>query len=192
MSLANISVDYESLHDVGGILGSGGFVVIGEDRCTVDTALYFARFAADESCGRCRACREGSAKCVALLERITAGEGGGADLQELQAVAEDMAAKSLCGLGKSTATPILTSLKYFADEYQAHLDGRCPGLTCQALIRYEIIPERCQGERCCLQTCPGNAIKGRFGKAGTISERLCQKCGMCMLYCPYAAVRIVS
>lgn len=185
-------VDYESLSASGAIMGSGGFVVIGPDQCMVDIALYFMRFSQQEACGRCRAAAEGIARCVDILDGLTHGEGAQESIDELRREAGAIAGHALCGLCKSAANVVLSALRCFPDEFAAHAQGRCPGLTCRDLISYEIDQTRCQGERCCLLTCPGNAVKGRFGTPGRIVARLCQKCGMCAVSCPYGAVRKVT
>ncbi len=191
-SLADLEISFEGLAGINGMMGSGGFVVIGQDQCVVDTASYLVHFSARQSCRKCKPCRDGLDECAAIFERIVAGEGSLQDLDRLQHIAERNCSSKLCGLGRTSLSPVLSSLHYFRDEYEAHVQGRCPGLTCTALISYVIDEAKCQGERCCLLTCPGNAVKGRFGKPGRIVGRLCQKCGMCMVSCPYGAVRKVS
>lgn len=188
----NVGVDYESLSASGAIMGSGGFVVIGADQCMVDIALYFLRFSQREACGRCRGAAEGIERCIGILEGLTHGAGTSADIDALRTEAAAIAGHALCGLCKSAANVVLSALRSFADEFEAHVHGRCPGLTCRDLVSYEIDQTRCQGERCCLLTCPGNAVKGRFGTPGRIVTRLCQKCGMCAVSCPYGAVRKVT
>ncbi len=189
----DLSISYESLGNVGAMVGSGGLVVLSEEQCVVDTVAYLVRFSLRQSCGRCRACREGLTEAIELLDKICAGEASEDDLALLEKIARETCAdKSLCGLGGMALNPVLTSLDYFKDEYNAHLQGRCPGLVCKKLISYVIDQQRCQGERCCLTMCPGNAIKGAFGKPGRIVERLCQKCGSCMEACCYGAVKKVT
>ena len=187
-----LEMSFEGLADAGGMVGSGGFVVIDDSQCVVDTASYLVHFAAKQSCRRCRLCREGLDECAAIFDRITTGEAQADDLDRLRAVSERNCASELCGLGRTALAPVLTSLRYFADEYEAHVQKCCPALVCTALISYVIATDTCQGERCCLLTCPGNAVKGRFGKPGHIVGRLCQKCGMCIVSCPYGAVKKVS
>ena len=191
-SLTGLEVSFEGLSGINGMMGSGGFVVIGHDQCVVDTASYLVHFSARQSCRKCKPCREGLDESAAIFERIVAGKGSMEDLDRLRQIAERNCSSKLCGLGRTSLIPVLSSLHYFGDEYEAHVRGTCPGLTCQELISYVIDESKCQGERCCLLTCPGNAVKGRFGKPGHIVERLCQKCGMCMVSCPYGAVRKVS
>lgn len=191
-SLHDLEVSFEGLEGVNGMMGSGGFVVISNDQCVVDAASYLVHFSARQSCRKCRPCRDGLDESAAIYERIAAGEGTPDDLERLREIAERNCSSRLCGLGRTSLSPVLSSLHYFRDEYEAHLNGCCPGLTCTALVSYVIDETKCQGERCCLLTCPGNAVKGRFGKPGHIVARLCQKCGMCMVSCPYGAVRKVS
>lgn len=188
----DLEISFEGLDHAGAMMGSGGFVVIEKDECVVETARYLASFAARQSCGQCRSCREDARACADILREITEGRGTPEDLDELRRLCGELRRGSLCGLGKSAANPLDTSLRYFEEEYRAHLTGCCPGLSCERLVSYVIEAEKCQGERCCLNTCPGNAIKGPFGKPGRIVGRLCQKCGMCVVYCPYGAVKKVS
>lgn len=183
---------YEDLGEVGGFMGSGGVVVLDDRRCVVETVRYFMEFNAQESCGRCEACREGTLQCEQLLSRITAGEGVPADLARLEDIARDMEDHALCGLGRAAAHPLLSALHHFREEFESHLAGSCPALSCNALLRFRIDQDKCQGERCCLLTCPGNAIRGGFGKPGRIVERLCQHCWSCALTCPYGAVVVES
>lgn len=192
VSLKNLQISYEGLDSVDGMMGSGGFVVIGNDRCVVETAKYLVAFSEKASCKKCHACREALRECAAILERICAGEGCEEDLIRLEELSLKTRSSKLCGLGRTALNPVLSSLRHFHEEYQAHLRGECPGLTCEKLVSYEIDSTKCQGERCCLLTCPGNAIKGPFGKPGRIVSRLCQKCGMCAISCPYSAVRKVT
>ncbi len=188
----DLEMSFEGLTEAGAMMGSGGFVVLGQGQCVVETARYLASFAARQSCGQCRACGECTQACADILYTFTQGKGSREDLEQLARLADQLRRGSLCGLGKSAANPILTSLRYFEEEYCAHMEGHCPGLACNELVSYVIEPSKCQGERCCLNTCPGNAIKGPFGKPGRIVSRLCQKCGMCVVYCPYGAVKKVS
>ncbi|WP_165056560.1 MULTISPECIES: NADH-ubiquinone oxidoreductase-F iron-sulfur binding region domain-containing protein [unclassified Adlercreutzia] len=191
-SLADAPIDYESLVELGAIMGSGGFVVIGHDQCVVDMALYFMRFSRDEACGQCCSCLAHAGRCIEILEALTQGSACESQVEELRAAAQAIARSALCGLCGSAANVVLSALRYFPEEFAAHVRGACPGLVCRDLVSYEIDQVRCQGERCCLLTCPGNAIKGRFGKPGNIVGRLCQRCGMCVVSCPYGAVRKVT
>lgn len=192
VSLDKLPIDYENLQAAGAIMGSGGLVVLGQRQCVVDTARYFLKFSFHESCGKCTPCREGLADCVAYLNNFVSGKGTRDDLDDLENLCSYIANSSLCGLGKMAPRPVITSLRYFREEYEQHIQGHCPALVCKPLIHFEIIQEKCQGERCCLTTCPGNAIKGSFGKPGRIVERLCTKCWMCTQSCPYNAIRVYS
>ncbi|NTU90163.1 MAG: NADH-quinone oxidoreductase subunit F, partial [Actinobacteria bacterium] len=191
-SLSELEISFEGLDEVDGMMGSGGLVVISETQCVVDTTQYLLAFSSKQSCKRCSVCRDGSAESAELLKRITCGQGSLGDIEKLREWAELSKKRNLCGLGRTAFNPVISGLRYFMDEYLAHIEGRCPGLVCRELISYEIDETRCQGERCCLLTCPGNAIKGSFGKPGHIVSRLCQKCGMCIVSCPYKAVRVKS
>lgn len=190
--LSDLEISYEGLSGRNGMMGSGGFVVIGRDQCVVDTASYLVHFSARQSCRKCALCRDGLDESARILDLVTAGEATEADLERLGEIAERNCNSKLCGLGRTALSPVLSSLHYFHEDYAAHLDKRCPGLVCRDLVSYAIVKEKCQGERCCLLTCPGNAIKGPFGKPGRIVSRLCQKCGMCIVTCPYGAVKKVS
>lgn len=190
---APVDISYESLAAADAMVGSGGFVVLSDAQCVVDTAAYLTRFSQTQSCGKCRACRTNLAEAADTLERICAGEGAEEDLSRLRTLAIDTCADTtLCGLGSMALRPLLTSLAHFPDEYQAHLAKACPALVCKPLIAYVIDEAKCQGERCCLGTCPGNAIKGPFGKPGRIVTRLCQKCGACVETCCYGAVKKIT
>jgi NADP-reducing hydrogenase subunit HndC len=184
-SLLDIAVDYESLQAAGSMMGSGGMIVLDEDTCMVDIALYFLRFAEDESCGKCAPCRSGTGAMARLLAKITAGEGTADDLARLEALADTVRRASLCGLGQTAPNPVLTTLRYFRDEYEAHVfDKRCPALVCKALIAFAIDPEKCVGCLLCKKACPSGAISGEPKKAHAIDQAACIKCGLCLSVCP--------
>jgi NADH-quinone oxidoreductase subunit F len=187
--LADTPVDYESLREVGAIMGSGGLVVLDDTDCMVDIARYFLRFTQDQSCGKCTFCRVGTRRMLDLLELVCAGKGRKEHLEELERLAHSVGQGSLCGLGKTAPNPILTTLRYFRDEYEAHLRGRCPAGRCQALIRYEIT-EHCTGCTICAQQCPVNAIPFQPYARHTIDQQLCTKCDTCKRVCPYGAVEV--
>ncbi len=178
-------VDYESLKAAGSMMGSGGMIVMDEDTCMVDIARYFLRFAEEESCGKCAPCREGTGAMARLLGKITAGDGTADDLARLEALADTVRRASLCGLGQTAPNPVLTTLRYFRDEYEAHVfDKRCPALVCKALIAFAIDPEKCVGCLLCRKACPAGAIAGELKKVHVIDPAACIKCGLCLSVCP--------
>ena len=189
-------IDFDSLAEAGAMMGSGGLVVMDEDTCVVDVARYFLDFTQNESCGKCTFCRIGTHHLLAVLERITSGEGDLGDLDLLHRLAADIKAGSLCGLGKTAPNPVLTSLAYFREEYEAHIkEGRCPGLTCRPLIAYYIDLEKCaRGCDACVGCCPTDAVFTTRHRKKGIDQELCVKCGECMVACPpeYDAVRRIS
>ena len=187
--LADTSVDYESLREVGAIMGSGGLVVLDDTDCMVDIARYFLRFTQDQSCGKCTFCRVGTRRMLDLLELICGGKGRPEHLGELERLAQSVGQGSLCGLGKTAPNPVVTTLRYFRDEYEAHLQGRCPSGKCQALIRYEI-NDRCTGCTLCSQGCPVDAIPLSPYQRHEIRQDLCTKCDTCRRVCPYGAVEV--
>ncbi|SFM65470.1 NADH-quinone oxidoreductase subunit NuoF [Thermodesulforhabdus norvegica] len=189
-------IDFDSLTRAGAMMGSGGMVVMDEDSCMVDVARYFLEFTQKESCGKCTFCRIGTKHMLDILDRITKGEGSGNDLELLERLAHEVKAGSLCGLGKTAPNPVITSLKYFMDEYRAHVEEkRCPALKCRALIAYYIDLDKCaRGCEACVGSCPVEAIFTTKGRKKAIDQSLCVKCGECMVACPpeYDAVRKVS
>ncbi|MBW8012689.1 MAG: NADH-quinone oxidoreductase subunit NuoF [Chloroflexi bacterium] len=183
--LLDTAVDYDSLSAAGTIMGSGGVVVMDEDTCMVDFARYFLDFAEKESCGKCVPCRLGTKQLLTILEDITEGNGRPGDIELLEEISEGVKAGSLCGLGQTAPNPVLTTIRYFREEYEAHIhDKECPSKVCKELIHYNIIPELCVGCRACLKVCPGGAITGDVKVVHVIDQDLCTKCGMCYEVCP--------
>ena len=187
--LADTPVDYESLRDIGAIMGSGGLVVLDDTACMVDIARYFLQFTQNQSCGKCTFCRIGTKRMLELLERLCAGRARRADLDELERLARQVAQGSLCGLGKTAPNPVLSTLRYFREEYEAHLEGRCPAGKCTALIRYTI-NARCTGCTLCAQNCPVDAIPMTPYQPHRIDTERCTRCDTCRVVCPYGAVEL--
>jgi NADH:ubiquinone oxidoreductase subunit F (NADH-binding)/(2Fe-2S) ferredoxin/Pyruvate/2-oxoacid:ferredoxin oxidoreductase delta subunit len=180
----DLPVDYESLAEVGSIMGSGGMIVMDETTCMVDVAHYFLSFTQEESCGKCTPCRIGTRQMVKILERIKQGEGSPEDLKRLEELAHTVKLTSLCGLGQTAPNPVLTTLRYFHDEYEAHVnEGRCPALACSDLIYFEI-NESCVGCGICVKECASQAITGERRKLHRIDQVKCMKCGTCVVVCP--------
>jgi len=187
----DLPVDYERLAEVGSMMGSGGMIVMDEATCMVDVARYFIDFLIDESCGKCTPCREGLQQMHRLLQEITEGRGTEADIASLEELAGVVRDTSLCGLGTSAPNPVLTTLRYFRDEYQAHVnEKRCPAGTCKALITYRIDAEKCTGCMLCLKGCPAAAIAGERKKTHVIDPEKCIKCGVCFEVCRFDAVLV--
>jgi NADH:ubiquinone oxidoreductase subunit F (NADH-binding)/(2Fe-2S) ferredoxin/Pyruvate/2-oxoacid:ferredoxin oxidoreductase delta subunit len=191
-SMLDLAIDYESLAKVGSIVGSGGMIVLDEDNCMVEVARYFQEFIQSESCGQCVPCRVGSKHLVDILARICAGEGEESDINKLKTLSRDVKAGSLCALGQTAPNPVLTTLKYFEDEYIAHIrEKRCPAGVCKNLLTYRIDPELCIGCTKCAKSCPVNVISGERKEPHVIDAAGCIKCGSCAEVCPVNAV-IVS
>jgi NADH-quinone oxidoreductase subunit F len=185
----DIEIDYESVTKTGAIMGSGGLVVMDDTTCMVDIARFFLKFTQDESCGKCTFCRVGTKRMLEILERICGGEGREGDIELLEDLGQKIISSSLCGLGQSAPNPVLTTLRYFRDEYEAHIkDHRCPALACKALITFEIDPEKCTGCTVCLRKCPVDAVSGEKKEVHTIDQDLCTKCGVCRDACKFDAV----
>ena len=188
--LYDTPIDYESLLEVGAMMGSGGLVVLDEDDCMVDIARYFLAFTQNESCGKCTFCRIGTKRMLDILTKITTGKGTLKDLDELEYLAGWTKKGSLCGLGKSAPNPILSTLRYFRDEYLSHINGKCPSGKCQSLIKYQI-NDLCIGCTKCAQKCPTDAILFKPHEKHEVITDLCIKCDACMQVCPVDAVEIV-
>ena len=190
-SLADTPVDYESVTETGAIMGSGGLIVMDESSCVVDVTKFFLNFTQDESCGKCTFCRVGTLRMLEVLQRITEGNGKEGDIETLEELAQNVKRASLCGLGQTAPNPVLTTVKYFRDEYEAHIyEKRCPAKKCQALITYEIIPEKCPGCGLCTKYCPTGAISGEKKKPYVIDNEKCIRCGLCMKVCRLDAVSV--
>jgi NADH:ubiquinone oxidoreductase subunit F (NADH-binding)/NAD-dependent dihydropyrimidine dehydrogenase PreA subunit len=185
----DLPVDYESLTAAGAIMGSGGLVVMDEDTCMVDVAKFFLEFTQRESCGKCVPCREGTKQMLLLLEKITKGEGTMEDLETLEELAHMVQRMSLCGLGQTAPNPVLTTLRYFRDEYEAHIrDKKCPAKVCPDLITYTIDTEACRKCGLCARNCPVGCISGDRQTPYEIDQERCIKCGTCLEVCPFNAV----
>ena len=185
-------IDYESLIELGAMMGSGGLIVMDEDTCMVDIAKFFLEFTVDESCGKCTPCRLGTRRMKDILEKITLGKGVMSDIDELETLARDIKASSLCALGQTAPNPVLSTLRYFRDEYEAHIrDKKCPAGSCKALLAYEIIEEKCKNCGLCLKNCPVSAITGNKKEKipFVIDPTLCIKCGVCFEKCPVDAIK---
>ena len=185
-SALDLPVDFDSLTGAGAIMGSGGIVVLDEDDCMVEIARYFLEFTQRESCGKCTFCRLGTKQMLEALSEITKGKGKHEDLNMLSELVEDVKAGSLCGLGKTAPNPVLSTLRYFGDEYEAHIkEGRCPALMCRDLIAYYIIPEKCERScDACVGTCTVEAISANEKRIKVIDQEKCVKCGTCLTSCP--------
>jgi NADH-quinone oxidoreductase subunit F len=189
-------IDFDSLTEAGAMMGSGGMVVMDEDTCMVEVSRYFLDFTQKESCGKCTFCRIGTYHLLKILERLTKGEGQEGDLELLETLSQDIKAGSLCGLGKTAPNPVLTSLKYFRDEYEAHIkEKRCPALMCRPLTAFYFDLELCaRGCDACATCCPVDAVFTTSNRKKGVDQELCVKCGECLVACPpeYDAVRKVS
>ncbi len=189
--LLDTVVDYETLSATGAIMGSGGMIVMDEDNCMVDIARYFLNFTQSESCGKCTYCKIGTKRMLEILTRITEGNGTEEDIPKLLELAEQIKKNSLCGLGQTAPNPVLTTLKYFRDEYEAHIrDKKCPAGQCKALIEFKIDPEKCIGCTACAKNCPVNCISGEVKKVHSIDQDACIKCGTCKAVCKFGAVTV--
>lgn len=194
-SMLDLSVDYDSLTKAGAIMGSGGMIVADQDTCMVDLARFFLSFVQAESCGKCVPCRVGTRQMLTILENITKGKGNPGDIEHLEQMANLIKSTSLCALGQTAPNPVLTTIRYFRDEYEAHVNQkRCPSLACKELISFYILPDKCEGCGICYRNCPSEAILGGKRMVHVIDQEKCIKCGSCLEVCPqrFAAVAKVS
>lgn len=190
--MADIPVDYDSLKTTGAIMGSGGLVVMDETTCMVDMARYFLDFTEKESCGKCTFCRIGTKRMLEILTRITKGEGKDGDIEKLEELAYQVKENSLCGLGQTAPNPVLTTIKYFRDEYEAHIrDKKCPAKVCTELITYEVDEANCTGCTVCAKNCPVNAISGERKALHHIDQETCIHCGICYTKCNFDAIKLL-
>ena len=182
-------IDYESLSQIGSMMGSGGLIVMDDTKCMVNLAKFYLGFTVDESCGKCTPCRIGTKRMLEILEKITEGNGETEDLEKLERLAKTIQKASVCGLGQTAPNPVLSTMKYFRDEYIAHIrDKKCPAKECKALRAIEIDPEKCRGCGICKKNCPVNAITGEVKQPHKIDEDVCIKCGTCISKCPFKAI----
>lgn len=188
-SMSDLKIDYDEITKTGSIMGSGGLIVLDETTCMVDLAKFFLNFTQNESCGKCTFCRIGTKRMLEILERITAGAGKEGDIQLLEELSYKIKNSSLCGLGQTAPNPVLTTIKYFRDEYEAHIkEKRCPAHSCVSLLTYTIIEDKCVGCTLCAQKCPVNAISGKTKEPHKIKQDACIKCGLCYDSCKFDAI----
>jgi NADH-quinone oxidoreductase subunit F len=189
--LSDTIIDYDTLAETGAIMGSGGMIVMDEDNCMVDIARYFLNFTQVESCGKCTFCKIGTKRMLEILERITKGQGEEDDIEKLELLADQIKRNSLCGLGQTAPNPVLTTLRYFRHEYEAHIkDKKCPAHLCKPLITYEIDEEKCTGCTVCARKCPVDAISGSLKSPHVIDGLKCIKCGICLSACKFDAISV--
>jgi len=188
-SMGDLKIDYDEITKTGAIMGSGGMIVLDETTCMVDLAKFFLTFTQNESCGKCTFCRVGTKRMLEILERITAGKGEEKDLDLLEELSYKIKDSSLCGLGQTAPNPVLTTLKYYREEYEAHIrDKKCPAHNCPALIEYKVIPEKCTGCTLCARNCPVDAIEGSVKEIHKIDPEKCIKCSLCYQACKFDAI----
>ncbi len=185
----DIPIDYDNLIGIGSMMGSGGLIVMDEDSCMIDIAKFFLEFTVDESCGKCTPCRVGTKRMYEILDKITKGQGTLEDIDKLEELCYHIKANSLCGLGQTAPNPVLSTLRYFRDEYIAHVvDKKCPAGVCKDLLQYKIIADKCKGCTACARVCPAGAIEGTVKNPHTIDTAKCLKCGACIEKCKFGAI----
>jgi len=182
-------IEYDTLVELGSMMGSGGLIIMDEDNCMVDIAKFFLEFTVDESCGKCPPCRIGTKRMLEILERITGGKGEEGDIEKLEILAKNIKASALCGLGQTAPNPVLSTLRYFRDEYEAHVrDKKCPAGVCKSMLNYIVDEQRCKSCSICARNCPVNCISGQKGVPYKIDQEKCIKCGTCLEKCPFKAI----
>ena len=185
----DVPIDYDNLKAIGSMMGSGGLIIMDEDTCMVDIAKFFLEFTVDESCGKCTPCRIGTRRMLEILEKITKGQADMEDLERLEELCSHLQTSSLCALGQTAPNPVLSTLRYFRDEYIAHIvDKKCPAGVCKDLLHYKIDPDKCKGCTLCARTCPADAITGSVREVHMINPEKCVKCGACMEKCRFGAI----
>ncbi|MGL9728639.1 NADH-quinone oxidoreductase subunit NuoF [Enterococcus sp. DIV0756] len=188
----DVPIDYENLKKIGSMMGSGGLIVMDEDNCMVDIAKFFLEFTVEESCGKCVPCRVGTKRLLEILDKITMGKATLDDLDKMEELCHHIQENSLCGLGQTAPNPVLSTLRYFREEYEAHvLERRCPSGVCKNLIQYRILPDKCTGCRACAKGCPVSAISGEVKQVHEIDQSICTKCGLCIDTCRYDAITVI-
>ena len=185
----DVPIDYDNLKKIGSMMGSGGLIIMDEDTCMVDIAKFFLEFTVDESCGKCTPCRIGTRRMLEILEKITKGQATMEDLDKLEELCYHLQSSSLCALGQTAPNPVLSTLRYFRDEYVAHIvDKKCPAGVCKDLLQFKIDPDKCKGCTLCARTCPADAIIGSVREVHMINPEKCLKCGACIDKCRFGAI----
>ncbi len=186
--LLDTPIDYENLMAIGSMMGSGGLIVMDEDNCMVDICKFYMEFCVEESCGKCVPCRIGNKRLLEILTKFTEGKATEDDISLLEKLSNHIKTTSACGLGQSSPNPILSTLRYFKDEYIAHTKHQCPAGVCKSLTQYYIDPSKCKGCSTCARNCPVHAITGQIGQTFTINQAKCVKCGLCARNCRFGAI----